>query len=63
MKNVIIFLVCAVVVITLNGLYFEYCVSREMPMFLSTIATIVLLIIDIVALVYTVKLLTKILKL
>jgi hypothetical protein len=62
MKNVFLFLVGAIIVIVLNGLYFEYCVSREMPLFLSTVATIVILLVDVLAMVYAVKLLIKILK-
>jgi uncharacterized protein YqgC (DUF456 family) len=63
MKTVLLFLVGIVILGVLNDFYFEYCVSRPMPMFLQTLATVVVFLADLVAIIYTVKKLTKILKL
>ena len=56
-------LVIAILVCALNGIYFEYCVSRDLPAFISTIVMIVVIAIDMAFLIYTVKLIIKLLKL
>lgn len=51
------------VLIAVHWAYFEYCVNREMPIFLSSIATIVVILLDCWALAETAKLIKRILKL
>lgn len=59
----IIALLVTVAVLTLNGLYFEYCISRETPMFLSMIATFIIAFVDIFSIAALAKLIKSILKL
>ena len=56
-------LVVALLVFALNGIYFEYCVSRDLPAFISAIAMILVIAIDMAFLIYTVKTVIKLLKL
>ena len=63
MKKVFLFLVTVFALIAVNNLYFEYCVSRELPDFLIVLATIAVLLLDILGVVHVIKLLSQILKL
>lgn len=63
MKKTIIILLILIVSIFLNSLYFEYCVSRALPIFLTIIATIAIILLDIFVFVYTVKTIKQLLKL
>lgn len=56
-------LVVAILVFALNGIYFEYSVSRDLPAFISAIAMILVIAIDMAFLIYTVKTVIKLLKL
>ncbi len=47
MKKVTIFLIVATVVITLNGTFFEYCVSRPCPLWITTALSVIVTLIDV----------------
>jgi len=55
--------VVVLVILVLNGFYFEYCVSRDMPGLMTIGATIIVVAVDILGLRYVVKTITKLLKL
>jgi len=63
MKTLFIFLVFMTVVIGIDSLYFEYCVSRATPLFLTTLATIGIVVLNASMFVYIVKTIKKITKL
>ena len=56
-------IIISIATITLNGFYFEYCISRDLPSFLSVILSIVVIGLDILALNYVVKSIKKLLNL
>jgi hypothetical protein len=55
LTKIIIALFYAAIVIILNGLYFEYCVSRECPTFLIVLASFALTFFNLFMLRMTVK--------
>jgi len=63
MKKLFIFIVITIMVIAVSDMFFEYCVSRDMPIFISTLAMMGMLMIWIWYIIYAVKLLKTILKL
>jgi hypothetical protein len=62
MKNSLYILLILILELVLNSLYFEYCVSRELPTFLTIIATVVVIILNVLAIKYIIKLIYKLLK-
>lgn len=63
MKHVFIFLVMVALAIILNDLYFEICISRELPTGLVRLATILIVVLDVAFIAQAVKSLIKLLKL
>lgn len=63
MKTTIKLLLASITVITINGVFFEYCVSRESPAVLSVIALVVVILIDFISFIALVKKVTEILNL
>lgn len=63
MTKVIIFVLILSGTILVNGLCFEYCVSRPLNAFLQLASTVGLIIIDAGVLIYAVKSLKNLLKL
>ena len=63
MKKLFIFIVVTIAVIAVSDMYFEYCVSRDMPIFITTLATIGMLMMVVWYVIYAVNLLKTILKL
>lgn len=57
------YLIVFAIVMLLNSLYFEYCISRSLNIYLSLIATLVIIGLDIWVLIESVKILKKSLKL
>jgi hypothetical protein len=63
MKKLFIFLLVTLAVLGVSDMFFEYCVSRDMPIFITTLATIGMLMMVVWYIIYAVKLLKTILKL
>jgi len=63
MKQFIKLISLLLLLLIVNGAYFEYCVSRNLPTYLSVIAPCVTFLIDIFSLAKIVKVITRILKL
>lgn len=63
MKTTIKLFVAALIVIAINGIFFEYCVSRDSPALLSVMALVVVLTIDTFSFIALVKKVTEILNL
>lgn len=47
MKKVAIVIIVVAVLIAVHGLFFEFCVSRECPQFITMIAGVILIIADV----------------
>lgn len=62
LTKIIIGLFLAAIVIILNGLYFEYCISRECPEFLIVLASIAMTAFNLFILRYVVKKITNFLN-
>jgi|JI7StandDraft_1071085.scaffolds.fasta_scaffold15538_5 hypothetical protein len=56
-------LLIAVLTMTVDGLYFEYCLSRDLPIFFNTGLLFVIIGVNLVAGIGAVKIIVKLLKL
>jgi hypothetical protein len=63
MKKLLVFLFVSFIMLLINGLFFEYVVSREMPTLLSGLILIVIIMANIGYLRYVVHLLSNLQKL
>ena len=63
MKTTIKLLLASIIVIAINGIFFEYCVNRESSAILSVIALVAVILIDFISFVALVKKVTEILNL
>jgi hypothetical protein len=63
MKKLFIFLLVTLAVLGVSDMFFEYCVNRNMPIFLESLAMLGMLMIWLWYIIYTVKLLKTTLKL
>lgn len=61
-KTIILLLFVAILTLTLNGFYLEYCVGRDMPVLLSTVAGFCLVVIDVLVARYAIKTILKLLN-
>jgi hypothetical protein len=46
MKTSIQLIIAAVIIIAINGVFFEYAISRDLPLLLTIISAIAILVID-----------------
>ena len=63
MKTAILFILCLVCTVVINGLYLEHCVSRPCAQWIIISLGVVVVIFDVAMLILAVKTLKRVLKL